>query len=370
MISIFNTVRNIVTGVGCFEKLGGYAAGFGKKCLIVSGRSAMKELGYIDMAEKQLNDVGISTCVLLGIGHDPDIADIEAGRDLFNDKGCDMVLGIGGGSAIDAAKAIAKFAACNKPVKDYFDSGELPEGGFPVIAIPSTFGTGTEVTRVTVLMDRESKLKKGLRHASMLPVIALVDPMLGMKVPPKSVARSGLDAFTQAVESFFSKYSTDLTEALSFNAMVLLSDGLPKVMRDQEDIESRSNCANGSLMAGMAFSNSRLGIVHGMAHPLGARYGIEHGEVCGIILPRALRYNKAVCEKKYALISGFLGMDAADWVLERLREFDLPLNLKHLEIPESDFPGIAKEVLPSGSTEANPREVTEADVIALLKEMC
>lgn len=370
MINIFNTVRNIVTGVGCFASLGECARGIGSKCLIVSGKGAMKKLGYIDRVEQMLNDEGISTCVLLGIGHDPDVSDIEAGRDLFLEKGCDMVLGIGGGSAIDAAKAIAKFAASEKPVLEFFESGELPEGGFPVIAIPSTFGTGTEVTRVSVLTDRSTKRKKGLRHASMLPVIALVDPELGMQVPALSAARSGLDAFTQAVESFFSKYATDITEALAFNAMVLISDGLPKVMKNPDDIDSRSNCANGSLMAGMAFSNSRLGIVHGMAHPLGARYGIEHGEVCGILLPHAMRYNKAVCEKKYALISGFLGMDAADWVTSKLQEFGLPINLRHLSIPADDFAQIAKETIPSGSTEANPRLVTEDDVIAILKEIC
>lgn len=368
-MDLFSTVGRIVTGAGCFASLGEMVAGLGKKCLIVSGKRAMQEQGYIEQVETMLNAVGISTCVLLGIGNDPDVCDIETGVKLFMEYQCDMALGIGGGSAIDAAKAIAKFAGIKETVDEVFESGLVPDGGYPVVAVPSTFGTGTEVTRVTVLTDRQRKLKRGLRHNSMLPKVALVDPVLGMQVPPKTAARSGMDALTQAIESFFSRHATDITEALAFNAMVLLADGLVRVMRDPTDLDARSNCANGSLMAGMAFSNSRLGLVHGLAHPLGVRYNIEHGEVCGICLPYVLRFNRDVAPKKYALISGILGMDAPDWVVQRLRDFGLPVNLRHLNIPASDYAAIIAETLESSSTKANPREVSADDVRRMLNEM-
>lgn len=368
-MQLFSTVGRIVTGAGCFAALGNLAAGLGSKCLIVSGKKAMQEQGYITRVEEMLNAAGISTCVLLGIGSDPDITDIQTGVALFREKSCDMALGIGGGSAIDAAKAIAKFAAAECDIRAVFDGAEFPAEGHPVIAIPSTFGTGTEVTRVSVLSDRARKLKRGLRHDSMLPRIALVDPELGAQTPAGVVARSGLDAITQAIESFFSRFATDITEALAFNALVLLADGLPRLLRNPQDSDARSNCANGSLMAGMAFSNSRLGLVHGLAHPLGARYHIAHGEVCGITLPHVLRFNQPAEPKKYALISGILGMDAADWTVQRLRDFDLPTNLRALTISAVDCAAIIDEALASGSTQANCRPVSAGDVERILNDL-
>lgn len=370
MNDVFCTVGKIITGTGCFSSLGTHLAGLGKRCLIVTGKRALQEQGIIARLESMLHEAGFSSCLLAGIGNDPEITEVEAGVELFKNEGCDLALGIGGGSCLDAAKAIAKFAGCGQAVRPVFDGEAFLPGGFPLIAIPTTFGTGSEVTRVTVLQDSPRRLKRGLRDVSMLPALALVDPELGVSVPPLVAAHSGLDALTQAIESFLSRNATDITEALSYNALVLLAHALPQVMADPGNLAARSDCANGSLMAGMAFSNSGLGIVHGFANPLGGRYDIRHGEVCGIILPYALRFNQQAAERKYALISGALGMDAADWVLQKLRDFGLPLSLKPFKIPADDYIAIVPEVLASASTKANIRAVSELDVRELLRQMC
>lgn len=370
MTDVFCTVGKIVTGAGCFASLPEHVRGLGKKCLIVTGRRALQEQGVIARLEEMLRKTGIATCILSGIGNDPEIKEIEEGVSFFHDDGCDLVLGIGGGSCLDAAKAVAKFAGCGQAVREVFDGQPFAPGGYPLVAIPTTFGTGSEVTRVTVLQDSPRKLKRGLRDVSMLPALALVDPELGRLTPPGVVARSGLDALTQAIESFLSRHATDITEALAYNAFVLLSNALPRVMADPADDRARADCANGSLMAGMAFSNSGLGIVHGFANPLGGRYDIRHGEVCGIVLPYALRFNEPAAERKYALLSGSLGMDAADWVRQKLRDFDLPGSLKPFKIPAADFDLLVPEVMASASTKANIRDVSEHDVRELLREMC
>lgn len=370
MADVFCTTGKIITGAGCFAELGRHASGLGKKCLIVTGRRALQEQGVIARLEEMLQAEGIACSLFAGVSNDPEISTVEAGIAQFRRDGCNLVLGIGGGSCLDAAKAIAKFSGCGQSVRAVFDGEAFQPGGFPLIAVPTTFGTGSEVTRVTVLQDTPRRLKRGLRDVSMLPALALVDPELGMQVPPLVAAHSGLDALTQAIESFFSRHATDITEALAYNALVLLANALPRVMADPANLAARSDCANGSLMAGMAFSNSGLGIVHGFANPLGGRYDIRHGEVCGIVLPFALRFNEQAAERKYALVSGALGMDAADWVLQKLREFGLPLSLKPFKIPAADYDAIVPEVLASASTKANIRPVSEHDVRELLRQMC
>ncbi len=370
MSDLFCTVGKIVTGAGCFSTLPQQVSGLGKKCLIVTGRRALQEQGIISRLEQMLHQAGIATCLFSGIGNDPEVKDIESGVSFFHDEGCDLVLGIGGGSSLDAAKAVAKFSGCGQRVASVFDGEAFQPGGYPLIAIPTTFGTGSEVTRVTVLQDSSRKLKRGLRDVSMLPVLALVDPELGRLTPPAVVARSGLDALTQAIESFLSRHATDITEALAYHAVVLLANALPKALANPGDEQARADCANGSLMAGMAFSNSGLGIVHGFANPLGGRYDIRHGELCGIVLPYALRFNQQAAERKYALLSGTLQMDAADWVLQKLRDFGLPGNLKPFKIPAADYDLIVPEVMASASTRANIRDVSEHDVRELLRQMC
>lgn len=367
MTSIFRTPSTVLTGAGCFEELGHAAEGLGRHCLLVTGTSAMKEQGFLDEAIQRLGDVGIVSTVCEGVRHDPTVETVKSLCEVIRLKGCDMTLGLGGGSAIDAAKAAAAFAHSDMEIESAFDSNDMPPCSMPILAAPSTFGTGTEATMVAVITEPGRVMKKGLRTPGMLPRVALVDPHLGMGMPDWVAAESGLDALTQAVESYVSLHATDITEALSFHATILLHNGIPRVHADPTDLDARSNCANGSLMAGLAFANARLGLVHGLAHPLGARFGVRHGRVCGILLPYVLECNREAVPIKYALLGEALGGDPVEVVTALLRRLGMPTDVRGLGIPETEVRAVAEEALPSGSTQANPRRVTVEEIETVLR---
>jgi alcohol dehydrogenase class IV len=365
----FQTPDLVLTGLGCFEKVGQQTARFGRMCLLVTGETSMQQAGAFDKAIHLLYEAGVKTVACTGVEHDPSLETVDTARDALTRNACDVVLGLGGGSALDVAKAAAGLAREEEPTRAFFDGRPLSGTGLPVLAAPSTFGTGSEATRVSVLSDPSRRLKKSIRHDCMLPKVAMVDPVLGASAPPRVTAACGMDALTQAIESYLSKHATDLTRALSFSSVVLLMAGLPRAHADGHDMEARESCANGALLAGMALHNARLGLVHGLAHPLGIRYDIPHGEVCGVLLPHVLAYNRAAVPQDYDLLSGILGEDAATVCWRLLEQLGLPADLAHLEIPASDVPLLAKETLPSGSTQSNPRTVTETDVEDLLRTL-
>ncbi len=364
---IFQTPETIITGIGCFDKIGEYACRFGSMCLLVTGEKSMQEQGIFDKAIHLLGEAGVRTVACAGVEHDPDLATVDTAREALKRNSCDLVIGLGGGSSLDVAKAAAGLANESEPTSAFFQGREISGTGIPVIAVPSTFGTGSEATRVSVLSDHDNKIKKSIRHDCMLPKVCMVDPIIGTNTPPAITAACGMDALTQAIESYLSIHATDLTRSLSFSAIVLLVAGLERAFRDGHDIEARENCANGSLMAGIALHNARLGLVHGIAHPLGIHYNIAHGKACGILLPHVLRYNREKAGENYRLLSGILGKDAADFCEELLIKLNLPTDFKWAKIPETDFAMIAELTMPSGSTRSNPRRVTEDDVVEMLR---
>ncbi len=368
MSAAFQIPATVLTGGGCFDELGRVARPLGKRALLVTGKRAMQAQGFVDRAKELLQAEGAACAVFGGVAHDPELEIVEAARRIFRKEGCDLLIGLGGGSAIDAAKAVAGMAPSDKEARAFFDGEPLAATDVPLIAVPSTFGTGTEATRVSVLSDKARHLKRGIRHDTMLPRAAIVDPELGKAAPPALTAACGMDALTQAMESFLSRHAAEITRALSLQATRLLATHLPRAFRDGADMDARAGCADASLMAGMALHNARLGVVHGLAHPLGARYGLIHGEVCGTLLPLALRFNRET--DGYRRLRDVLGTDPADLAEKLLREMNLPTDLRHVGIPESDFDLLVPEILASGSTRANPREVNEPEARALLREAC
>ncbi|MBN2712603.1 MAG: iron-containing alcohol dehydrogenase [Planctomycetes bacterium] len=370
MLEIFQTPGKILTGLGCFDQVGKEVAGLGKHCLLVTGEKSMQEQGIFDKAIHLIGKEGCKVTACTGVEHDPSVNTVDRARAVMKKNGCDVVLGLGGGSAIDVAKAAAGLANCDEATLEFFDGKEIPGSGVPVVAAPSTFGTGTEATKVSVLSDHERILKQSIRHDCMLPKVAIVDPIIGADVPPHVTAACGMDALTQGIESYISKHATDMTRAMSFSSIILTITGLPRAFKDGHDIQARENCANGSLMAGIALHNARLGLVHGIAHPLGIHYDIAHGEACGILLPYVLRYNSKAAEDDYQVLASIMAGDPADFCLNLLENLGMPTGLKHIGIKESEFETIAEKSLPSGSTKANPRTVTKEDIIEMLKEMC
>ena len=367
---MFRTVETLVTGVGCFEQLGELAAGLGRRALIVTGRNAMRKAGVTDRACELLAAAGVEARLFEEIAGEPTTAEVDAGRALCREEQCDLVIGLGGGSAMDAAKAVAVLMHAHAPTAEYVEGRSADaETTLPCIEIPTTSGTGTEVTPNAVISLSDKPLKSSIRGQGLLPAVALVDPELTVTCPPDVTAASGMDALTQAVESYVSIHATPLTEAVSFQAARLLLASLPAAVENGGDLAAREACAYGSMMAGMALANARLGVVHGIAHPLGVRYHIPHGLCCGVLLPASIRLNREAAKDKYAMLSHVCGGGIEAAVEQMLDRFGIPRALAGYDIPESDFATIAAESMPSGSLKANPKEVTEADVIGMLEQI-
>ncbi len=365
----FTTAREIITGVGCLGCIGDRAAALGKRALLVTGRSAMRKSGATGRVLALLKAAGVEANVFERVEHDPDATTVDAGRAACSQGRCDVVIGLGGGSCLDAAKAIAALVNEREPTADFVLGRPIVQPGLPFIAIPTTSGTGAEVTKNAVISVRALRLKQSIRAECMMPAVAIVDPELTLSCPPQVTAAAGMDALVQGIESFTSLHATPLTDALAFDAACRLLRWLPAAWEDGRNIQAREQCAYASLMAGMALANARLGAVHGIAHPLGARYGLEHGVVCALLMPHVMRLNREHVGDKYARLSAAAGGDIIQVFEGLVERFGLRRALDAVTIPRGDFAAIAAESMPSVSLKANPRKLTEADVIAVLEAL-
>lgn len=295
---------------------------------------------------------------------------VDAARKICVDASAQFVIGLGGGSALDTAKAVAALARAERSCRDYFSGVPVPGDGLPCIAIPSTFGTGSEATVFAVLKDSHSATKRSISHPSMMPAVALVDADLGTGTPKRQAAASGLDGLTQAVESWMSRSATDETRARSEKAFGFLAAGLDSLRRGRWEEEGKKPCAKGALLAGIAFQNAGLGLVHGLAHPLGGLREEGHGELCAILLPHVLRYNRRKARPIFDRAERIVGGDLVQWSQTLVRDLDFAPDLRHLELTAVEQREVARRALAAGPTKANPREVSNADLLSFLDDLC
>lgn len=377
----FATSSKIIFGRGTFERLVEETKDVGKKALIVTGKRFLKESGLKEKLEGILSANKIEWIYFDGIPSDPEVGLVDEGRALARENGCDFVIGIGGGSSIDVAKAIA--VLFDKPLKtiDYINGAKIGKKGIPCIAIPTTAGTGSEVTKNSVLTDLERRAKRSLRENVVIPDIAIVDPLLTLTLPPNLTAWTGLDALVQAIEAYVSRGSNPLTDPIALQASILILKNLAKAVEDGNNLDAREAMSIGSLMAGIALANARLGAVHGLAHPLGLNYNIHHGLICGVLLPAVIRFNMPVVERKYADIyralepSGYQlsDRDCAIRLLEKvenlLDHLKIPRKLGSFGVKEEDLKSIAIQSQSSESLRANPRSATPEDLIDIMKSI-
>ena len=375
----FYLPTTILSGSGCFAALGETVASRGRRALLVCGKRSLRESGQLARAMAALRDAGVEVVLYDAVSGEPTLAMVQDGLELARDKRVQVVIGIGGGSAMDTAKAIAGLYDHQGTVYEYFDGlRKVQRRGVPWVAVPTTAGTGAEVTKNAVLMSPERKRKASLRHDSWFADVAIIDPELTQSCPPPVTAASGSDALVQAIESYTSIGAMPITDALAKEAIARIGRSLERAYRDGRDMEARADMLYGSMLAGMALANARLGGVHGMAHPLGCRYHIPHGVVCGLLLPYVMEYNLEYTADKYAQVARLLGVDtsgmathrAARKAVERVRELvtavGIPSHLAPFGVTPQDLPTIAQESLPSGSLKHNPRPLSAADIEAIL----
>jgi len=367
--STFRAPDVFLFGAGAFGQLGEQTSRLGGLAVLVTGRRAMAEAGFTDCAMSSLKAAGVQATVFDEVEPEPDVTTVDRLREVLVSGGAEVAIGLGGGSAIDAAKVAAGLFHETRPARDFHEGAEPAEPGIPCVAVPSTSGTGSEMTGNGVISDRREGRKASIRHPGMVPAVALVDPEVTVPCPPQVTATSGMDALVQAMESYLSRHATPLTEAIALRAVAELAKALPGVVTRGDDLALRTAAAWGSAMAGLALSNARLGVVHGIAHPVGIRYGVPHGLVCGVLLPGALAFNREADGEKFDRLREVLGGDPVGYAQALLPATGLPMRLNEYGLESADFPAIARESMASGSTKANPREVTEQDVVRLLEQV-
>lgn len=337
---------------------------FGAHGMIVHGRS-LRESGKL--AAIMRHAPSALTCATWEhTGGEPTVQQVDALRAILREARPHWVAAIGGGSVLDLAKAAAGLAAATEPTAYYQrNPSTIPMATLPLIAVPTTAGTGSEATVVSVLTDPEAGLKQSIRHASHMPKMVILDPDLLQGTPPATVAAAGLDAFIQAFESLTSRYATPWTRALAECALVRISRNLLPLYRG--DCAAAAEMLEASYITGMAFSHSRLGVIHGLAHPLGARFHAPHGLTCACCLKACLAFNKERIADDIERIKSIYQVDVEKQVSTWLTAMSLTNPFQGGIIHDMD--ALIAETLASGSTAANPRPVTAEDVIQLVQQI-
>ena len=376
----FATAGRIVFGDGAVEQLGAVAAALGSRPLLVTGSSADRAAPAV----AQLEDAGLEWTSFTVAG-EPRVADVERGVEAAREAGSDMVVAFGGGSALDAAKAIAALATNTGPILRYLEViGEaqpLETDPLPSVALPTTAGTGSEVTRNAVVASPDDQVKVSLRHPAMLPDVALVDPRLTHGVPPAVTAATGLDALTQVIEPLLSHRASPLTDGLCREAIPRAAEALPRAFRDGGDAAARADMSLASMFGGLALANAGLGAVHGFAGPLGGMHDAPHGAICGRLLPLVMEANVAALREREPdnpvldrfvevaeLLTGQPGASVDDgvrWIQDLCEELAVP-GFASYGMTADDVPAAVEAARRSSSMKGNPITLTDEELAGVL----
>jgi len=369
----FTLPRDLYHGKGSMEVLKSLK---GKKATVVVGGGSMKRFGFLDTVEEYLKEAGMEVQIIDGVEPDPSVETVMKGAKLMQDFGPDWIVSIGGGSPIDAAKAMwvfyehpeAKFEEIAKP----FNIPELRNKA-RFVAIPSTSGTATEVTAFAVITDYSEGIKYPMADFEITPDIAILDPEIAYKMPEKLTAHTGIDALTHATEAITACLASDFSDPLALKAIKMIKENLEASYKGDET--ARDNMHIAQCLAGMAFSNALLGISHSMAHKTGAIFGIPHGCANGIYLPYVIQYNRKVSESKYAEIARYIGLEGSndqelcDAYINYIRnlnyKLNIPASLHEYGIEEAFFNDNLKRISANAALDActgsNPRETKAED---------
>jgi alcohol dehydrogenase class IV len=377
----FATSARIVFAPGALSELGALAAGFGSRALVVGGQSPERR----ERAGALLYERGIAS-VALSIEGDPSTEDARRGVALAREGECDLVVAIGGGSAIDAGKAVAALVANGGDPLDYLEvvgaGRAITRRSLPLIAIPTTAGTGSEVTRNAVLEARDQRVKVSLRSPLMLPALALIDPLLTHGVPPRVTASTGFDALSQVIEPLVSSRSNPLTDGLCREAIERSARSLRRAYTDGNAADAREDLCIVSLIGGIALANARLGAVHGFAGPIGGMFHSPHGETCASLLPHVMQMNLCALRnraprspviERFAEVARLLtgrrdarAEDGVVWVAELCAELEIP-KLRGYGITPRDFEAIAEKAAAASSMQGNPIVLERGELLEILE---
>ncbi|WP_040204287.1 iron-containing alcohol dehydrogenase [Neobacillus jeddahensis] len=372
--------QTVFYGNDSLTKLGEQAALLGKKALIISDK-IMSQIGNVKRCQEYLEEAGLTTVPYLEVNSEPTDEHVSEALTIFQDQQCDVIVTIGGGSCLDAAKAVAVLATNDGYIGDYMGGKKtVTENPIPLITIPTTAGTGSEVTSVTVITNTKDDIKMMIKNPAFIPQVAIVDPVLTYSSPPHVTAATGVDALCHAMEAFISRVAQPLTDNLALSAIELIVNNLRTAYINGHDQDAREKMAFASMQAGLAFTNASVTLVHGMSRPIGALFHVPHGVSNAMLLPAVLEYTKESAIERLAVIGRVLRPDLKSLKNEELaevtvnevkklcRDLHIP-NMKTYGLDEEKFNEVvskmATDALASGSPGNNPRVPSHEEIIDL-----
>ncbi|WP_421072846.1 iron-containing alcohol dehydrogenase [Pelotomaculum propionicicum] len=378
----FRMTQVLFYGRGSFSTIGEQTALRGSKALIISDH-IMEKLGVLSRCEKHLEQAEVAYTAYLNVDTEPSDIHVAESLDLLLREKCDVIVAVGGGSCIDTAKAVAVLASNGGYIGDYIGmKTPIKKDPVKLIVVPTTAGTGSEVTSVTVINNSKDDVKMMIKNLAFMPSVAIVDPVLTLSLPPHVTAATGIDALCHAVEGYISRLAQPLTDILALSAIKLIWENLKLAYTNGSDIDARENMSLAATQAGMAFSNSSVCLVHGMSRPIGAMFHVPHGVSNAMLLPGVLEFTKGHATERLAVIGRLLKPELQNKrdqeVVETLLQ-DLIQLCKDLKIPNMKTWGIerdkfeqvvakmATDALASGSPANNPRVPSVEETIELYR---
>jgi alcohol dehydrogenase class IV len=384
----FLTPARIVFGWGRRSEVGPLASSLGQRAFLVWGSKSLERSGVVAQIKAFLEEAGLTVFPLATIGHEPLVADVDGAVEQilkFEPAPGDLVVAVGGGSGIDLAKAVAALATNRHGhgVADFLEGVgkglKIEHPPLPVLAIPTTAGTGSEATKNSVISANDPPFKKSLRSELMVPRIVILDPELTVSLPPAITAQTGMDAITQLVESYISRRAQPIPQALAESGLRFALRSLETAVKDGSNRQAREGMAYAAFLSGVALANSGLGLAHGVAAALGIHCHIAHGLACAVMLPTALRVNREVRQSELARLWSLVDpqavadeKEAADrfigYIDELTRGIGIPARLSQIGVRSDQLPALVKGSR-GNSLDGNPREVSDAELRDLLERL-
>jgi alcohol dehydrogenase class IV len=369
----------VEVGIGLASRIGSFLQPYAGGHVLVVTDPGIRRAGLLADVERSLQDAGIAFTVFDEVDPNPTAESMMKGAGLARQLACSAVLAVGGGSSIDSAKGIGIMAGNAGHILDYEGVGRIPNPGLPVVAVPTTAGTGSEVTSATIVTNTRTHFKAAVISPHLYPKLAVLDPALTERLPAGLTAATGMDALTHAIESYTSKAASPVSRALAIEAARMIGRNLLDTYYVGTNLASRENMLVASMMAGAAFSQSRLGNVHAISHTLGGVFNIPHGIANAALLPFVMRFNLPACPERMKEIAEALGEDTAGLpvaeaaekavqaVVRLNRAMNIPLNIRDLGVTLDAMPKLVEDAMRSGNVLVNPRLTAAADIRRIIE---
>lgn len=379
MSTTFYLPSTNIIGKDALHEAISHIQGHGFKHGLIVTDSFLNKNGVVKNIADLLAKKNIQTTIYDGTHPNPTVANVTDGLKLLKENHCDFVISLGGGSPHDCAKGIALLATNGGEIKDYegIDKSKKPQ--LPLIAINTTAGTASEITRFCIITDEKRHIKMAIITSHVTPILSVNDPALMAGMPPGLTAATGMDALTHAIEAYVSTAASPITDACALKAITLIEDNLREAVHNGKNMTARENMAYAELLAGMAFNNASLGYVHAMAHQLGGFYGLPHGVCNAVLLPHVQEYNLPKCSARLKDAAKAMNINVdhmsdeegakacIDAIRSLSKDINIPANLTELKVQEKDIPTLATNALKDACALTNPRQGTQVEVETIFK---